>query len=140
MARTRSSSLKTKSVSSKKPTISKKKVAITPESKPKTPVVSDATTTIEPSVLGDTTVTIEHCKSWGAFRSRAAKIQKAVGSKAKVEINKEKPGKGNFIITVSGVDDPIVELKGLTRPFPSLKALDMDEVVDNVMKAIPVAE
>jgi hypothetical protein len=59
-----------------------------------------------------------------------------VGSKAKVDVNKEKPGKGNFIVTVSGVDEPIVELKGLKRPFPPLKALNMDEVIGDVMKAI----
>lgn len=81
-------------------------------------------------------VTIEHCKSWGAFRTRAGKIVKAVGSKARVDVNKEKPGKGNFIVTVSGVDEPIVELKGLKRPFPPLKALDMDEVIAGVMEAI----
>jgi hypothetical protein len=37
-------------------------------------------------------VTVEACKQWNAFKSRAAKIQKAVGDKATVEINKEKVG------------------------------------------------
>lgn len=82
---------------------------------------------------------IEACKSWGAFRTRSDKIVKGVGSKAagaKVEVNKEKPGKGNFIVTVSGVDKPIVELRGMSRPFSALKALDMEEVVQNVLKAL----
>ena len=40
----------------------------------------------------------------GAFKSRAAKIQKAVGGKASVEINKEKPGRGNFVVKVDWGD------------------------------------
>jgi hypothetical protein len=35
-------------------------------------------------------VEIEACKQWGAFKTRAVKIQKAVGEKATVEINKDK--------------------------------------------------
>jgi translation initiation factor 1 (eIF-1/SUI1) len=61
---------------------------------------------------------------------------KGVGSKAKVEVNKEKPGKGNFVIRVEGVEDPVIELTGMKRPFKSLKALDMEEVLENVLKAI----
>lgn len=53
-----------------------------------------------------------------------------------MEINAEKPGKGNFVVRVSGVDEPIVELIGLKRPFPPLKALDMDEVNANVLAAL----
>lgn len=78
-------------------------------------------------------VTIEHCKSWGAFKTRAAKIQVGVGKAAKVVVNEEKPRKGAFVVTVSGVKDPIVELLDLKRPFAPLKALDMDEVVKNVL-------
>ncbi len=59
-----------------------------------------------------------------------------MGFKAKVEINKLKPGKGNFIVKVSGVDEPIVELKGMTRPFSALKELDMDEVIAKVLAVI----
>jgi hypothetical protein len=55
---------------------------------------------------------------------------------AKVEVNKEKPGKGNFIVTVSGVEKPIVELRDMKRPFPALKSLDMEEVIHNVLKAL----
>ena len=47
-----------------------------------------------------------------------------------------KPGKGNFVVTVRGMVDPIVDLKGMKRPFAELKALDMDLVIENVMKAI----
>jgi len=81
-------------------------------------------------------VTIEACKSWGAFKSRVSKIQKGLGSKALVEINKEKPGKGNFVVKVSGTEEPIVELLQMKRPFSSLKALDMDDVIKQILNAV----
>jgi len=66
-------------------------------------------------------------------------VQKAVGEKAIVEINKEKPGKGNFVITVSGYDTPVVELLGMQRPFPALKNLDMEEITGKVVAAVEEA-
>jgi hypothetical protein len=54
-----------------------------------------------------------------------------------VEINTEKPGKGNFVVKVNG--QPVVELRGLNRPFPALKALDMDHVVEQVVEAVDAA-
>jgi len=58
----------------------------------------------------------------------------AVGSKASVSVNHDKPGKGNFVVRVHG--QPVVELLAMKRPFPPLKALDMEEVAEKVMKAI----
>jgi hypothetical protein len=51
-------------------------------------------------------------------------------------VMKEKPGRGNFIVRVNG--KAIVELIGMKRPFPELKALDMDKVVADVCKALDV--
>lgn len=51
-----------------------------------------------------------------------------------VEINKEKPGRGNFVVTVGS--KKVVELHGMKRPFPPLKALDMEDVVDQVLDAV----
>jgi hypothetical protein len=126
-------------------------------------------------------VSIEACKQWGAFKTRANKIAHAIGNKARVQINKEKvsiivlceklgmigvvvgvlyrvadvggcdcsrlqysaslsppfqPGRGNFVVRVSGVDHPIVELLGMKRPFPLLKALDIEEVKQKILKAL----
>jgi hypothetical protein len=53
-----------------------------------------------------------------------------------VEINKEKPGRGNFVVTIKGVDGPIVSLLGMKRPFPALKALDMDEINGKILEAL----
>jgi len=55
---------------------------------------------------------------------------------ATAEINKERPGRGDFVVRVSGVDEPIVELRSMKRPFPPLKALDMDEINQKVLDAL----
>jgi calcineurin-like phosphoesterase len=59
-----------------------------------------------------------------------------LGDKAVVKINPEKPGKGNFVVRVDGKELAVVELLGMNRPFSSLKALDMEKVCGDVLKAI----
>jgi DUF917 family protein len=66
--------------------------------------------------------------------TRAKKIVQAVGGQAAVSINPEKPGRGNFVVRVNGI--PVVELLAMKRPFPELKALDMDEVSQKVLSMI----
>ena len=52
-------------------------------------------------------------------------------------INKDKPGKGNFIVRVEGKEDtPVLELVGMKRPFSNLKSLDMEDVGMMVMEAL----
>jgi hypothetical protein len=46
------------------------------------------------------------------------------------------PGRGNFVVRVSGKEEPIVELLGMKRPFAPLKQLDMDEVCEKVVAAL----
>ena len=46
------------------------------------------------------------------------------------------PGKGNFVVTIKGIDEPIVSLQGMKRPFPALKALDMDEINAKILEAL----
>jgi hypothetical protein len=53
-----------------------------------------------------------------------------------VEINKEKPGKGNFIVRVDGKEEPVLSLLGMARPFKDLKALDMDDIGKMVIDAL----
>jgi hypothetical protein len=57
-----------------------------------------------------------------------------VGSAATVSVNAEKPGRGNFVVTVGS--KKVVELLGLKRPFPPLKTLDMEQVCVDVLEAI----
>lgn len=82
------------------------------------------------------TVTVEACKQWSAFKTRANKIAAGLGVKALVKINPEKPGKGNFVVRVVGVEKPFVALLGMARPFKDLKALNVDKVVEDILKAI----
>jgi hypothetical protein len=52
-------------------------------------------------------------------------------------INKDKPGKGSFIVRVEGKEDtPVLELVGMKRPFSDLKSLDMEDVGKMVMEAL----
>jgi alanyl-tRNA synthetase len=87
-----------------------------------------------PDEAAGKSVTVEACKQWNAFKSRAGLITKAVGDKAVVTVNAEKPGKGNFVVRVGG--KKVVELLAMNRPFPPLKALNMEEVCANVLKAL----
>lgn len=50
-------------------------------------------------------------------------------------VNPVPPGRGNFVIRVNN-GDPVVELLAMKRPFPPLKALDMDDVIRKVQKAV----
>ena len=84
----------------------------------------------------DAKVTIEACKSWNAFKTRAAKIEKACSEAGiKVSINAEKPRKGSFVISHEG--KVLLELLDMPRPFTKLKALDMDDVIADVLNAVP---
>ena len=51
-----------------------------------------------------------------------------------VEVNKEKPRKGAFVVTVGG--KTVLELLDMKRPFPALKALDMEDVPKDVLAAM----
>ena len=48
-------------------------------------------------------------------------------------MNEEKPRKGCFEVSVDG--KPVVSLLDMPRPFAKLKALDMEEVAADVVKA-----
>ena len=49
-----------------------------------------------------------------------------------VEVNKEKPRKGAFVVTVGG--KTVLELLDMKRPFPALKALDMEDVAKDAQR------
>ena len=53
---------------------------------------------------------------------------------AKVSINPVKPGKGNFVVKTE--KKTVISLIGLARPFPKLKALDIDKVCEDVLAAL----
>ena len=91
------------------------------------------------TATGGKVLSIEACKQWSVFKTRAGKIQKYLaqhGAAVDVVINKEKPGKGNFVVRLEGREEPILELLGMKRPFAALKALDMDDIGKEVMDAL----
>lgn len=73
------------------------------------------------------------------FKTRANRIAKYLseqGCDANVEINREKPGRGNFVVRVEGREEPVLELLGMKRPFKDLKALEMEDVGKMVLDAL----
>ena len=94
--------------------------------------------TAEEGSFSSALVKIEYCKSWGAFKTRAEKLQKALQNEnVKVVLNEEKPRKGAFVVTIAEpVPAIVLELLNLQRPFPKLKALDIDEVFADTIKAL----
>ena len=91
------------------------------------------------TATGGKVLSIEACKQWSVFKTRAGKIQKYLaqhGAAVDVVINKEKPGKGTFVVRLEGKEEPILELLGMKRPFAALKALDMDDIGKEVMDAL----
>ena len=51
-----------------------------------------------------------------------------------VEVNKDRPRKGAFVVKVGG--KTVLELLDMKRPFPALKALDMEDVAKDVRAAM----
>ncbi|EGD80023.1 selenoprotein H [Salpingoeca rosetta] len=79
----------------------------------------------------------------GVFKSRAGKLEKAVlaqqdklssGETISVVVNGERPRRGSFEVTVRG--KTIVSLLSMPRPFKPLRALDMDDLIVQVMDAV----
>lgn len=93
MARTtRSSTRKSedKTVAAKAEPAAKKPAPKKKEASPKKKAAASPKKKVAAAGIGGVIVSIEACKQWNAFKTRAAKIEKAVGSKATVKINAEK--------------------------------------------------
>lgn len=132
MAKTRGTS-KAKKATKAEATKAKKSPAAKKASPKKVSAAAAAAAT------GGKVLSIEACKQWSVFKTRAGKIQKYLaqhGAAVDVVINKEKPGKGNFVVRLEGREEPILELLGMKRPFAALKALDMDDIGKEVMDAL----
>ena len=53
-----------------------------------------------------------------------------------ISVNPEKPGKGNFVVSVlmNQKTTEIVGLRGLPRPFKALRELDIGSVAEKISK------
>ena len=74
------------------------------------------------------------------FKRSSAKLEallrERLGSRVKVSINpgSERPGKGNFVVTVNGT--AAISLVGMPRPFKKLRELDMEAAADSIAAGV----
>ena len=85
-------------------------------------------------------VVITSSKVCQAFKTRATIVETAVkAAKGSVVVNEEKaegrnPDRGTFRIVAKG--KTIVDLPGMARPFPAMKALDMEAIAKQTVAAL----
>lgn len=87
---------------------------------------------------GSKTIVIEHCKQCTQFKKRAIKVKDELEKEVagvNVVLNPEKPRRGCFEIREEG-GDIFVSLLDMKRPFPPLKALDLDQVISDIVEKI----
>ncbi|XP_072997476.1 uncharacterized protein [Typha latifolia] len=88
--------------------------------------------------ISSKSVVIEACKQCNSFKTRAIKVKEGLESAVPgvtVHINPEKPRRGCFEIREEG-GEVFVSLLNMPRPFTPMKKLDMDEVINDVVKKI----
>lgn len=80
-------------------------------------------------------VSFTQCIYRGLFKRSAATVEKLFLSGGYVvTINSEKPRKGSFVVTVDGINNPVIEMLGLVRPFTKLRELDIVSVINQHLK------
>ncbi|XP_047943713.1 uncharacterized protein LOC125190441 [Salvia hispanica] len=84
------------------------------------------------------TIVIEHCKQCNHFKKRAIQVKEELEKEVagvNVVVNREKPRRGCFEIREEG-GEVFVSLLDMKRPFPPLKALDMDKLISHILHKI----
>lgn len=87
------------------------------------------------------TVIIEHCKQCNQFKIRALQVknglEKGLEGEVNVIINPEKPRRGCFEIREEGGNgEKFISLLDMKRPFGPMKALDMEQVISDIIEKI----
>ncbi|CAL9227581.1 unnamed protein product [Arabidopsis halleri] len=85
-----------------------------------------------------TKIVIEHCKQCNAFKTRAIQVKEGLEGAVpgvNVTLNPEKPRRGCFEIREEG-GETFISLLEMKRPFAPMKALDMEEVIEDIIKKI----
>ncbi|KAI5655527.1 hypothetical protein M9H77_32714 [Catharanthus roseus] len=87
------------------------------------------------------TVIIEHCKQCNQFKIRALQVknglEKGLEGEVNVIINPEKPRRGCFEIREEGENgEKFISLLDMKRPFGPMKALDMEQVISDIIEKI----
>ncbi|XP_019088887.1 PREDICTED: selenoprotein H-like [Camelina sativa] len=85
-----------------------------------------------------TKIVIEHCKQCNAFKTRAIQVKEGLEGAVTgctVTLNPEKPRRGCFEIRKEG-GETFISLLEMKRPFAPMKALDMEQVIEDIIKKI----
>ncbi|XP_076889011.1 uncharacterized protein LOC143539631 [Bidens hawaiensis] len=112
-----------------------KKAKVSPKKKPEPKAAEAAPPKVE---NGSKTVVIEHCKQCSQFKVRAVKVKLGLEnaiSGINVLVNPEKPRRGCFEVREEG-GKTFISLLDMKRPFAPMKALDMDEVISDIIDQI----
>ncbi|CAA7015234.1 unnamed protein product [Microthlaspi erraticum] len=83
-------------------------------------------------------IVIEHCKQCNAFKTRAIQVKEGLEGAVPgvtVTLNPEKPRRGCFEIRKEG-GETFISLLEMKRPFAPMKALDMEEVIEEIINKI----
>ncbi|KFK29741.1 hypothetical protein AALP_AA7G172600 [Arabis alpina] len=83
-------------------------------------------------------IVIEHCKQCNAFKTRAIQVKEGLEGAVPgvmVTLNPEKPRRGCFEIREDG-GETFISLLEMKRPFAPMKALDMEEVIEDIIKKV----
>ncbi|XXG64467.1 hypothetical protein AAC387_Pa05g2415 [Persea americana] len=89
-------------------------------------------------VAEDKTIIIEACKQCNSFKTRASQVKEGLEKGVPgvtVTINPEKPRKGCFEVR-TGSGNTFISLLNMPRPFKKMKDLDMDEVIEDIVKKL----
>ncbi|KAJ6816247.1 selenoprotein H-like [Iris pallida] len=83
-------------------------------------------------------VVIEACKQCNSFKTRANMVKEGLESAVAgiaVTINPDKPRRGCFEIR-DGSGEVFISLLDMKRPYKPMKDLDMDKVIEDIIKKI----
>ncbi|KAL0726573.1 hypothetical protein Bca4012_022666 [Brassica carinata] len=83
-------------------------------------------------------IVIEHCKQCNAFKTRAIQVKEGLEGAVPgvtVTLNPDKPRRGCFEIREEG-GETFISLLEMKRPFAPMKALNMEEVIEDIIKKI----
>ncbi|WOL15010.1 selenoprotein H [Canna indica] len=84
------------------------------------------------------TIIVEACKQCNSFKTRAIKVKEGLENSVSgiiVTVNPDKPRRGCFEIREEN-GQVFVSLLDMRRPFTPMKELDMDEVIEDIIKKI----
>ncbi|RWR82616.1 selenoprotein H [Cinnamomum micranthum f. kanehirae] len=90
------------------------------------------------AVEEDKIIIIEACKQCNSFKTRASQVKEGLEKGVPgvtVTINPEKPRKGCFEVR-TGSGNTFISLLNMPRPFKKMKDLDMDEVIEDIVKKL----